>query len=292
MFGDFLNNGKHRQLDIEDIDDLEDGTPIVARYNNREFQFGVYGEGYVIYQDCWQTKAGALMFSLEQSSIEEFFEDSTVYEYTPDFEFDKKKAYYNARRNFSELGNKVIPASEQLRSVYGDDFTLMCMLDSIERFYVAFLSSRMGRHYHYRFFIGGIAPAHHHLLAIEEGFAVHFSKGDGEGDPDIIIESLSHIEERAGAHLVEVEYECDDVASRLLARNRALLIYSGKVSHGDYRLFANNCEHFAILCKTGRAFSIQVSEFFMDAIMVGLSAVAGNPKFAAMVIARRFCSFE
>lgn len=61
------------------------------------------------------------MFSLEQSSIEGFFEDSTVYEYTPDFEFDKKKAYYNARRNFS---------SREI--VYGDDFTLMCMLDSIE----------------------------------------------------------------------------------------------------------------------------------------------------------------
>ena len=65
------------------------------------------GEGYVIYQDCWQTKAGVLVFSLEQSSIEGFFEDSTVYEYTPDFEFDKKKAYYNARRNFSEPGNSV-----------------------------------------------------------------------------------------------------------------------------------------------------------------------------------------
>ena len=73
----------------------------------REFQFGIYGEGYVIYQDCWQTKAGVLVFSLEQSSIEGFFEDSTVYEYTPDFEFDKKKAYYNARRNFSEPGNSV-----------------------------------------------------------------------------------------------------------------------------------------------------------------------------------------
>lgn len=292
MFGDFLNKGKHGQLDFEDIDDLEDGTPIVARYNNREFQFGIYEEGYVIYQDCWQTKAGALVFSLEQSSIEEFFEDSTVYEYTPDFGFDKKKAYYNAKRNISELGDKVIPASEQLRSVYGDDFTLMCMLDSIEGFYASFLSSRMGRHYRYRFFISGIAPAHHHLLAIEEGFAVHFSKGDGEGDPDIIIESLSHIKERSGAHLAEVGYNRDDVASRLLARNRALLIYSGKVSHSHYHLFANNCEHFAILCKTGRPYSNQVRDFFVDAIMVGLSAVVGNPKFAAMVIARRFCSFE
>ena len=106
MFGDFLNRGKHGQLDFENIDDLEDGTPIVARYNNREFQFGIYGEGYVIYQDCWQTKAGVLVFSLEQSSIEGFFEDSTVYEYTPDFEFDKKKAYYNARRNFSRCASR------------------------------------------------------------------------------------------------------------------------------------------------------------------------------------------
>lgn len=47
MFGDFLNRGKHGQLDFENIDDLEDGTPIVARYNNREFQFGIYGEGYI-----------------------------------------------------------------------------------------------------------------------------------------------------------------------------------------------------------------------------------------------------
>lgn len=50
MFGDFLNRGKHGQLDFENIDDLEDGTPIVARYNNREFQFGIYGEGYMSIQ--------------------------------------------------------------------------------------------------------------------------------------------------------------------------------------------------------------------------------------------------
>ena len=108
MFGDFLNRGKHGQLDFENIDDLEDGTPIVARYNNREFQFGIYGEGYVIYQDCWQTKAGVLVFSLEQSSIEGFFEDSTVYEYTPDFEFDKKKAELDSQKKELNAKQKTI----------------------------------------------------------------------------------------------------------------------------------------------------------------------------------------
>ena len=106
MFGDFLNRGKHGQLDFENIDDLEDGTPIVARYNNREFSL-YYGKVMLSIKIAGRLKAGVLVFSLEQSSIEGFFEDSTVYEYTPDFEFDKKKAYYNARRNFSEPGNSV-----------------------------------------------------------------------------------------------------------------------------------------------------------------------------------------
>jgi hypothetical protein len=121
MFGDFLNRGKHGQLDFENIDDLEDGTPIVARYNNREFQFGIYGEGYVIYQDCWQTKAGVLVFSLEQSSIEGFFEDSTVYDIRPILNLIKRKRI---------IMQDAISRSREI--VYGDDFTLMCMLDSIE----------------------------------------------------------------------------------------------------------------------------------------------------------------
>ena len=50
MFGDFLHNDKHRLIEIDDALDLENGTPIVARYNYREFQFGIYGEGHVIYQ--------------------------------------------------------------------------------------------------------------------------------------------------------------------------------------------------------------------------------------------------
>ncbi len=291
MFGDFLNDDRHELLDIDEIYDLEDGTPIVARYNHQEFQFGIFGQGHVIYQDCWLTQKGELVFSLEKCTIDEFAEDATLYEYTPNFEFDKAKTYYNAKCNYREMSAMLIPAKKQLRSVYGDDFVLMCMLDSIERFYAAFLSSRMGRHYRYKFNIYGIAPAHHHLLAIEEGFAVHFSKGDGDGPPEIIVESLSNIAERACTVMTEVEYNKDNVASRLLARNRALLVYSGKAPHSNYNLFANNCEHFVSLCKTGHASSSQVREFFTDAFMIGLSLVARKPQLATAVLARRFSSF-
>lgn len=56
MFGDFKHEEKHRLLDIDDICQLENGIPIVACYNDREYQFGIYGKRHVIYQDCWTTK--------------------------------------------------------------------------------------------------------------------------------------------------------------------------------------------------------------------------------------------
>lgn len=290
MFGDFLHDNKRILIKITDIPRLENGTVLVARYNYREFQFGVYGNEHIIYQDCWLTNDGILVFSVEKCSVQDFSDDADIYIYEPDFDFDKEKTYYNAYSNYCEMRDKVFPASKGLRSVYGDDFTLMCMLDSIERFYAAFVNSRMGRHYTHSFRIAGIAPAYHHLLAIEEGFAVHFSEGDGN-NPDIIIESLSHIENRAGTPLHEVRYNNEDVAARLLARNRALLIYSGRELHKNYDLFTNNCEHFVTLCKTGRSRSGQVRAFFQDALLVAVSVLARKPQYASIVLAKRLRLF-
>lgn len=36
---------------MDDICQLENGTPIVACYNDREYQFDIYGKRHVIYQD-------------------------------------------------------------------------------------------------------------------------------------------------------------------------------------------------------------------------------------------------
>lgn len=87
MFGDFKHEEKQRLLDMDDICQLENGTPIVACYNDREYQFGIYGKRHVIYQDCWTTQDDILVFSIEKCAIDEFFDDADVYEYIPDFEF-------------------------------------------------------------------------------------------------------------------------------------------------------------------------------------------------------------
>ena len=145
MFGDFLHPDKHRALTGDALSCLEDGTPVVARYNARHFQFGIYGNGYVIYQDCQPLTNQVLVFSIKKIPAKEFFRQATAYEYTPDFEYDKRLAFHNAQYNLLLYTTKVILAEEQLFSVFGDDFTLFCMLGDYERFYNAFLSSRVGK---------------------------------------------------------------------------------------------------------------------------------------------------
>lgn len=155
----------------------------------------------------------------------------------------------------------------------------------------AFHQSKMGKHYIHTFYMAGMAPAQHHLLAIEEGYVIHFSRGNGSGEPQIILEEFEQVEERAferwGTSLLQVEYKHEDTANRLVARNRALLVFAGFVSFGDYGLMANNCEHFVSWCKTGKAHSTQVTNFFIDATSILASIIIRNPAPLMVRLAQR-----
>ena len=157
------------------------------------------------------------------------FEGDDVYEYIPDFDYDKADSSHFANCKYSEMRKKCIPAFGELRSVYGDDFTLTCMLGgNKEQFHSAFINSKTGKHYIHPIHIMGIAPAKHHLLAIEEGYAIHFSDRETGGSNEIILKTLDDIEEREDIVLMSVEYNNEGVKYRLLARNRTLLVYSGR----------------------------------------------------------------
>lgn len=293
MFGDFLQKEKQYFLDIDDTYDLENGTVIVAEYNQFEYQFGVYGKRHVIYQACWTTEDDILVFSIKKCPIEDFFEGADVYEYIPDFDYDKAETFHFAHCKYSEMRNKCIPAFSELRSVYGDDFTLICMQGgSMEQFHSAFINSKMGKHYTHPIHIMGFAPAKHHLLAIEKGYAIHFSDGGTGGSNEIILESMDDIEEREDVTLTQINYKNEDVRYRLLARNRALLVYSRRWNFGSYNLLFNNCEHFVTFCKTGQSQSSQARSFFQDAFLVGLSLITRKPQYVSIVLARRLRMFN
>ena len=142
----------------------------------------------------------------------------------------------------------------------------------------------------------GMAPAQHHLLAIEEGFVVHFSRGDRSGAPQIIVEALDHVTDRAydrwGSPLIQIIHKHEDTVSHLIARNRALLVYAGFVPFGAYDLLTNNCEHFVRWCKNGKAYIGQVMNFFMDAVSVLTSIMLRNPAPLMARLAQRKLQFR
>ena len=78
-----------------------------------------------------------------------------------------------------------------------------------------------------------------------------------------------------------------DSGNLLVARNRALLVFAGFVSFGDYGLMANNCEHFVSWCKTGKAYSTQVTNFFIDATSILASIIIRNPAPLMVRLAQR-----
>jgi hypothetical protein len=47
-----------------------------------------------------------------------------------------------------------------------------------------------------------------------------------------------------------------------------------KLGEEEYDLFTNNCEHFAIWCKTGSLVSDQVTKLAAGLVTVGITAVA------------------
>ena len=105
------------------------------------------------------------------------------------------------------------------------------------------------------------------------------------------VEALDHVTDRAydrwESHLIQIEHGHEDTGSRLIARNRALLVYAGFVPFGAYDLLTNNCEHFVRWCKNGKAYSGQVANFFMDAASILTSILLRNPGPLMVRLAQR-----
>lgn len=288
MFGDFLRN--HEKINKSSLQHIAFGTPIVAKYSSNRYQFGIYAEGEVIFQRCFKM-ASLIFFSIEKVSVKRFAINAEIYEYTPQFNYDRSIAYNNASYFYSKGKGKAIPALVELRSVFGDDFALICMVGK-DSFLEMFHQSKIGQHYQHRFMIGGLFPAMHHLIVVEEEHVIHFSRGDTLFVPHIIKEDLHEVSNRAfqkwNSKLKKVNSKHEDLNSRIIARNRALLVFAGLIDFGEYNLVSNNCEHFVSWCKTGKSHSKQVQDFFVDVAIMGLSFIAHRPQLAAMVLAKRF----
>lgn len=102
----------------------------------------------------------------------------------------------------------------------------------------------------------------HHGIDLGEGHVIHFDyhpwqalsrKLSSPHRPEIRRAGVEKFSQ--GRSVVLRTYDDADDIETVIARAES------RVGESGYHLFENNCEHFAIWCKTGEHFSTQVSDF-------------------------------
>lgn len=122
-------------------------------------------------------------------------------------------------------------------------------------------------------FATGIIKGTHHGIAVSDNWVVHFDEPEEDATSKPLTRRnrilLSTREEFLGGYKgAVISYGNESDASRMAARARALnaWLFQG---FGQYRVFLNNCEHFACWCKTRRHRSSQVREIVEGAVLAG-----------------------
>ena len=118
---------------------------------------------------------------------------------------------------------------------------------------------------------------YHHGIDMGDGTVVHF-----EGEPlqqqDVRVTRVDLDEFLKGGVPEVVEYPSD---ISTYAPKETLERAAEMVGRKGYRLFSNNCEHFATYCKSGKPYSTQVRRFVKAA---GMLMVAGTGAVSAFII--------
>lgn len=283
MFGDFLTN--NRLIEPANYCSIVRGTPMVA-FGLNTFQFGIYdGSGIVIAQ-IYHFENNNITFPIKAISFNNFCRGCYLYEYTPQYTYDKNETY---ERAISQLNIEY----NEIRSAYGDDFVFMCMVGQ-ENFFHAFKNSKMGYHYKTYFPLNFIVKAEHHAIAIEGGYVIHFSRGAGADKtekPVIRLDEFNVLKKASNNKLQKVEYTHDDFNNLFQARCRATWVLAGMLDFETYQLFTNNCEHFACWCKTGYQSSTQLKQGLVDLAVILGSAALKIPNPLMINALRRHLNF-
>ena len=282
MLGDFLNNGRE-VLAQDGVFYIETGTPIVAMTFVQEYiQFGIFdGEENVI---CQIYHSESELFEVLKIPFRDNFfrQDCKLYEYVPQFEFDKNQALLNAK-------NCIGKHSDSLLSIPGDDFVFYCLTN---RFINEFATElKFGLQYSTPYIIKEMLNAYHHCITIEGGYIIHFSRGgEDKLDPFIRLDSFNDFLDTSGKH-DQIPYDKESDLTLTSCRNRAIYVLTGKLDFNKYKLFSNNCEHFALWCKTGIKKSRQLQEAAEELAMITLCIAARRPHPKLIKVVKKRINF-
>ncbi|WP_217875222.1 lecithin retinol acyltransferase family protein [Pseudoalteromonas shioyasakiensis] len=98
-----------------------------------------------------------------------------------------------------------------------------------------------------------ITPCYYHFgIYAGEGKVIHFSRGEVRKDElDVFLEDTGMFNSDIDIMYFDPEYSSKYTLEKSYRRAKS------KLGERDYQLLKNNCEHFAVWCRTGKAVSAQ-----------------------------------
>lgn len=98
----------------------------------------------------------------------------------------------------------------------------------------------------------------HYGVYVGNDRVVHFTSNDGDTSTNNVVMETSTKRFIRDASMIEILGFPDKVEGKpIYSREETCKRARSKIGAGDYSLFNNNCQHFAIWCKTGVAYSGQ-----------------------------------
>ncbi len=106
----------------------------------------------------------------------------------------------------------------------------------------------------------------HHGIDLGDGQVIHFDFSPkrkitsvfGDKKPEIKISSMDEFSNGQEIQVRDYQFDSESESIAASATERVIERAKSRLGETSYHLFRNNCEHFAVWCKTGKPVSSQV----------------------------------
>jgi len=116
----------------------------------------------------------------------------------------------------------------------------------------------------------------HYGVYAGKGRVIHYAGVNGLFDTDIGIREISIEQFAKNGKCGVVQFAGKHTGAKQFSGKETVRRARSRVGERSYNLLFNNCEHFALWCKTGKSKSIQVEKAVTTAIVLGTIAVTAH----------------
>ena len=114
----------------------------------------------------------------------------------------------------------------------------------------------------------------HYGIYTGYGRVIHFSSQNGDFGNDACVRETSLKQFTRGGECRVVIFDGSRNNALQFSREETISRARSRMGEKGYNLFFNNCEHFALWCKTGINKSVQVEKALCTVALLGAAAVA------------------